>query len=426
MRKATEKQEPKEGLSRRSFLKMAAGAAATISMGTVFGCGVKSPSTSEQQELMQKKFKGIKIVGLAEKDLDILETTIQYLHDMPEKLENIYGIKYDEPKKLIEDFAKSGGFLCLTKDLDPNSDNEGAAFYYDKQTKTPYIFINRPQKNAAEFCLPPAAFHELNHYKQNEAGALYPPTSVSSEDSQRILFEAERSANAAEAEFTSLAAYLETSKSFTKEMINSDKTMLLKAATPHTKSIIKNEPNLGNENAPNYLLECLECKRDASVDVLNIIKDDGNNVENLNTKKTAIKRLSGNTESGKQFATAYQPQTTQYAKRHAKDAAPPSPESTKIMEGIVDKLYSLDSRTNGKPLFDRTDPEHPLNAVNNAVFKEIILQDEKQQPKTTSDTASLTSPQPEVLTEEPSATKEVIEKGFARLGDFLNKKSGRC
>lgn len=365
------KRSPK--ISRREFLKKAAVTAGIVALAPLLpSCGGIKTALPDHKNLLNGEFMGIKVFGETEEDLQTVAKTILALHEMPEKLENTFGIKYDEPKELIEKFAAAGGTIAITEDSVEDNKNDGGCFF--TVDKKPYILLNSEdalgkRRDSSNLLISQAeTFHELKHFEQNKAGALFAPKTVSANDGERVLFEAERAANASEAEFMALASYAQTSENFSEKVKTKPKSDLLRNAAFNVRNIIDSE----------FAVTAIECKRNAAIDALNVIKHGAHHVENLNSKKAAIEGLSGDTTANEDFSIAYKPLTNKYAQEKLRHTPPDSPESTAQMEEIVEKIYSLDTRFNGKPIFKRDDPDHPLSDANNTVFKRVILNEAQE------------------------------------------------
>ncbi|MCP4393559.1 MAG: hypothetical protein GY804_04740 [Alphaproteobacteria bacterium] len=413
-------------ISRRNFLKLS-----TISSGGVLAssCGILKLIISDTNDYwMHCKYQDIKIVTRTHREIYDVIKTIGYLNEMPSKLKKRFGIEYNEPKRVLDVFRASKTPIIEVDKDHTESTGAGASYINDHENYKALIIDtdNTSEKDYAN--LATNTYHELIHVEQDDHNT-YPPTGYSNNDAARIMLEAERLANASNAEFNALSTILTIDSHLSlkelaikaKEKIQADiiqfemATMRINEIEERTQTKISTDKQM--EIIKSYGVLHAHYSLTASIAALDeIIKKGPDAVKNLDTKKAAFETLCGDGIDAIDFTLTYEEQVTDdYYEKHIFPDAGKTPDQP--LDDIINKLHSFDGRG---PIYPQNAVNHPLHQTNTNIFDKYIRKNNPYSEHTP--TTSLT-PDPETL---QSPVKEVIDRTFSFAQRFLDKKSGKC
>ncbi|MCP4395210.1 MAG: twin-arginine translocation signal domain-containing protein [Alphaproteobacteria bacterium] len=352
--------------SRRNFLKLCAAGAAVIATSGSMSVGAESlksltPYSTETANTLiepdsnKENFMGIDIYYTKELELEIVKENLQFLNDMPKKLYDAYGIKFDEPKRILDNFRESGTPIAVTSKTKTEA---GFAGFEDGSAilccNSDY-YLEKYDSTYSE-----AFSHEMLHNKQfhEEAKQYFSEKGFSKNNIKRLNMEREKTAFATGIETRTMQFLLEKHEQSGGQATLEDLTKEYKGLTA--------EELISTTLEPDYCAELL---------VLREIAQKGSEaVSNGDTKRAALTVVTGQNKYNGKIQQRYKKQVNRISdryERHTDKDAASNPD--KNIDDIIERLYLMDSRfTPQKPAFTKDSPYHPSSDENNKLFDTIV------------------------------------------------------
>ncbi|MCP4393305.1 MAG: hypothetical protein GY804_03410 [Alphaproteobacteria bacterium] len=352
----TKEPSSNEKMSRRQFLrkglKGAAAVGLTMGLSSIPTNAIASLMPEERKKYIDKykdlrkdfptkgNTEGIQILGESENDIKNVSNVIKYLKAIPKEFNDKLGIKYDEPKRLVEEYSKTDAPILAYSKLSEQNNGAIALFTSGTNGDAPLVVIDSTKalnRNIEYAAL--NVFHEMTHFAQNKNNVhLLKKVGYSATNVKENEIDCERNTKAKECELFAISSMLiEHYESGEKSPPNDT---ALKDIARKKKDLFISQANECNNPIASYNYA-------ATVAVLAAIEKGGAEaITNQETKKAAYETLSGNNKHAIAFKNSYNSQAEKHVALYEKKIDPnvrSNPD--KSIDEIKQHRFNLDSRS---------------------------------------------------------------------------------